>query len=372
MGRRAKGEGLVYQRKDGRYCGKYVDETTGTTRYVYGKNKTDVRAKLKQAMKASEEGIVTANITFGEYLNQWLESVRDAVGVRTYRRSEETVRLHIKPRVGRIKLDKLTTLQLDALYREKLAEGLSSRSVQIIHATAHKALKQAAKWRMVRENVAEHATPPRSVKKETNVLTKEQVQILLNTAKRNQPNLYALYALATTTGARLGELLALQPSDVDMDLGTLRIARSVHNGCVSQPKTRAGCRTIMLARIALDALHEHLDKYAGDTWLFPSPVYSDTSIHRSTLHITYWKPLLKKAGLPQEIRFHDLRHSAASLLIAEGVPVPVVSQLLGHADSSITLRVYAHLLKDQQGTAALAMNGLLEEPDRTPSPAETL
>ena len=119
----------------------------------------------------------------------------------------------------------------------------------------------------------------------------------------------------------------------------------------------------MLSKIALDALHEHLDKYAGDTWLFQSPVNSDTSIHGSTLHITYWKPLLKKAGLPQGTRFHDLRHSAASLLIAEGVPVPVVSHLLGHADSGITLRVYAHLLGDQHGTAALAMNGLLEGTD---------
>ena len=90
------------------------------------------------------------------------------------------------------------------------------------------------------------------------------------------------------------------------------------------------------------------------------------SIHRATLHITYWKPLLKAAGLPQETRFHDLRHTAASLLLGEGVPVPVVSQLLGHADSSITLKVYAHMLPDHQGVAALAMNGLLEEPTVEP------
>lgn len=120
----------------------------------------------------------------------------------------------------------------------------------------------------------------------------------------------------------------------------------------------------MLSKIALDALQDHVDHHAGDEWLFQSPVKS-WPIHRSTLHINYWKPLLKAAGLPQETRFHDLRHGAASLLIAEGVPVPVVSQLLGHADSSITLRVYAHLLQDQQGTAALAMNGLLEE-EETP------
>jgi integrase len=112
--------------------------------------------------------------------------------------------------------------------------------------------------------------------------------------------------------------------------------------------------------VGLNAVREHLDKYAGDTWLFQSPV-KRWPIHKSTLHITYWKPLLTAAGLPQETHIHDLRHTAASLLIADGVPIPVVSQLLGHADSAITLRVYAHFLKDQLGTAALAMNGLLEE-----------
>lgn len=104
-----------------------------------------------------------------------------------------------------------------------------------------------------------------------------------------------------------------------------------------------------------------MDAYAGDVWLFQSPVNDDASIHRATLHISYWKPLLRLAGLPDETRFHDLRHTAASLLLGEGVPIPVVSQLLGHADSSITLKVYAHILPDHLGTAALAMNGLLEE-----------
>jgi integrase len=105
---------------------------------------------------------------------------------------------------------------------------------------------------------------------------------------------------------------------------------------------------------------DHMEAHAGDVWLFQSPV-KDMSIHRATLHVSYWKPLLRLAGLPKETRFHDLRHTAASLLLGEGVPVPVVSQLLGHADSGITLRVYAHTLPDHMGTAALAMNGLLED-----------
>jgi integrase len=189
---------------------------------------------------------------------------------------------------------------------------------------------------------------------------------LLRTAKRTQRKLYALYALAVTTGARLGELLALHRGDVDLDAGTLRISKSVHNGRITAPKTNAGHRTIRLSKLALDALRDHLDAHAGDVWLFQSPVNDDMSIHRATIYITYWKPLLKASGLPQEKRFHDLRHTAASLLLVEGVPIPVVSQLLGHADSGITLKVYAHMLPDHQGVAALAMNGLFEAPAGSP------
>jgi integrase len=359
--RRDKGSGSIYQRKDGsgRFVGEYSD-VLGKRRYVSGQTKTAVKAKIKEKLKEVEEGIVPADISFGAYLDQWLESsVRNSVGVRTYQRSEETVRLHIKPKLGRVRLEKLTALQLDNLYREK-AKKLSPRSVQIIHATAHKALQQAAKWKMVRENVAKHATPPQAVHKETDVLTKAQVHILLKTAKKNQPKLYALWTLAVSTGARLGELLGLQPADICMDTGNMRIARSEHNRLVSHPKTSAGLRTIVLSKVALDAVREHLENYAGNTWLFESPV-NEWPIHRSTLYSNYWKPLLRRCGLPLETRIHDLRHTAASLLIADGVPIPVVSQLLGHADSAITLRVYAHFLKDQLGTAALAMNGLLEE-----------
>jgi integrase len=362
--RRPKGEGSVYRRKDGRVVGEYED-ANGRKRYITSKTKTKTQmtALVRTALENRDNGIThdSESLTVEKYLARWLESTRDTVGLRTYQRSEETARLHITPMLGKVKLEKLTAMQLDGLYRKKLNVGLSPRSVQIIHATAHKALKQAVRWRLVRENVAEHATPPKTTKREMQPLTKDQMQILLRTAKRTQPKMYALYALAVTTGARLGELLALHRADVDLDAGTLRISKSVHNGRVTAPKTSAGRRTIRLSKPALDALGDHLDAYTGDVWLFQSPVNDDMSIHRSTLHITYWKPLLKASGLPQEIRFHDLRHTAVSLLLGEGVPVPVVSQLLGHADSGITLKVYAHMLPDPQGMAALAMNNLLEE-----------
>ncbi len=360
MKRRDKGSGSVYQRKDSRYVGEYTD-VDGKRRFVSGKNKNAVKAKLKEAIKNKEDGVTAQSLLFGDYLDQWLDSTKDTVSVRTHQRAEIAVRVHIKPKLTRIKLDKLNALQLDRLYRDKLKSGLSSRSVQIIHATIHKALKQAHRWRMIRFNVAEHATPPRATGKEMQPLTKDQVQILLRTARRTQPKLYALYALAVTTGARLGELLALQPTDVDLEAGTLRIFKSIHNGRVTSPKTNASKRTIRLSRIALEAVQTHLEHHTGNSWMFESPTKPGESIQRSTLRLHRWMPLLTVAGLPTDTRFHDLRHTVASMLLGEGVPITVVSQLLGHANSAITLKVYAHLLPDHLGTAALAMNGLLEE-----------
>lgn len=365
--KRANGEGSVYRRKDGRVVGEWVD-ATGQTRYMTSKTKTkaEMKAAVRKALEDRDNGVAydAENLTVEMYIERWLESTQDTVGLRTYQRSESSAHLHIVPTLGKVKLEKLTAMQLDGLYRKKLKAGLSPRSVQLIHATAHKMLKQAVRWNLVRHNVAENATPPKTVRNEMQPLTKSQAQILLKTARERQPQYYALYALAITTGARLGELLALQRSDVDLGTGTLRISKTVHNGRVTSPKTRAGNRTIRLSKTALDALQDHMSLYAGDVWMFASPV-NDCSIHRATLHISYWKPVLRLAGLPEETRFHDLRHTAASLLLGDSVPVPVVSQLLGHADSSITLKVYAHMLPDHIGTAALAMNGLFEEPVTT-------
>jgi integrase len=359
--RRTKGEGSVYRRKDGRVVGEYED-AHGRTRYITSTkmSKAEMKTAIRKKLEDRDNGIVrdSENLTVAEYLDRWLESTRDTVGLRTYQRSEETSRLHITPTLGKTKLEKLTAMQLDGLYRKKLKAGLSPRSVQIIHATAHKALKQAVRWRLVRENVAEHTTPPKSTKREMQALTAEQAQILLRTAVRKQPHLYALYTLAITTGARLGELLALQPSDVLIEHGLLRISKSVHNGRVTAPKTTTGNRTIKLSKLALDAVEDHLDAHAGDTWLFPSPV-KDMSIHRATLHISYWKPLLKAAGLPQDTRFHDLRHTAASLMLGQNIPLPVVSYVLGHSNPAITGTIYAHMLSNMSGYGAAAMDEAL-------------
>jgi integrase len=254
--RRVKGEGSVYRRKDGRVVGEYVD-ANGRRRYVSGKTKAEVRQKLRKLLADRDEGIAydSENLTVGAYLVRWLEAVKGSVRERTWERHEQVVRLHLEPTIGGVKLDRLNALQVQSVYGQKLDGGLSPRSVEIIHATLHKALKQAVRWTLIPRNVAEAATPPRPTGREITPLSREQARTLLEAARGD--SMYAFYALAVTTGMRNGEMLGLQWRDVDLDARTLRVRRTVFNGVVSPPKTAAGNRTIHLSGLAVAALKEH-------------------------------------------------------------------------------------------------------------------
>jgi integrase len=357
--RRDKGEGSVYWRKDGRCVGEYED-ANGKRRYISGKTKAEVRVKLRKLLADRDEGVAydSENLTVGGYLDRWLSVLERSVRGRTWQRHEEVVRLHLKPTLGGVKLDKLNALQVQNVYSQRLNEGLSPRSVEIIHVTLHKALKQAVRWSLVPRNVAEAVTPPRPPKREITPLTQEQLRSLLETARNDE--LYALWVLACTTGMRYGELLAVQWRDIDLDAGTLQVKRTVFGGQVGPPKSASGRRTIRLSKLAIAALHQHrtnaAERHASE-WVFSSQAGTPISVHN--LHNRSWKPLLERAGLPAGTRMHDLRHSAATLLLSKGVAVKVVSEMLGHADVSTTLSIYAHVLPDMQSVAADAADQAL-------------
>jgi integrase len=352
--RRAKGEGSVYRRKDGRVVGEYED-ANGRKRYITSTRKTkqEMKAAVRKALEDRDKGIAydSENLTVEKYLDRWLEAIRDNVRPGTFKPYEAIVRLHVKPTLGRTKLDKLNAMQLEKLYRQKLDAGLSARRVRYIHVTIRKALKDAVRLQLLSRNVADAAIPPRPVKSEIEPLTQDQMRSLLDAARGDK--LEALYVLAITTGMRQGELLGLQWKDIDFESGTLRVSRSVYDGVISPPKTNAGQRTIRLSKLAKAALRKHRVESAKQRiseWVFPNA--RGTTIGHQNLHNRSWKPLLKRAGLPHSVRFHDLRHSCISLLLARGVPIKVVSEMAGHADVSITLSVYGHVLPDMQSTAA--------------------
>lgn len=318
-------------------------------------SKAEMSKAVRKKLQERDEGIVAGSegLTVEKYMDRWLESIKDRVRPGTYKPYEAITRLHIKPTLGRTKLDKLSAMQLEKLYHQKLKSGLSARRVRYIHVTIRKALKDAVRLQLLSRNVGDAAIPPRPAKTEITPLTLDEMRSLLDAARGDR--FEALYVLAVTTGMRQGELIGLQWKDIDLDGSTLRVNRSVYEGIVSLPKTNAGRRTIRLSKLSVSALKQHRVNAATrneriSEWVFPNT--NGTPIGHQNLHNRSWKPLLRRAGLPHSVRFHDLRHSCISLLLAKGVPVKVVSEMSGHADISVTLSVYGHVLPDMQGTAA--------------------
>ena len=222
--KRGQGEGSIYKRKDSLWVAQYTTyiETGKKTKYIYSKTRKEAAAKLAKAIAERDSGIIfdSSSLKVEKYLDRWLGTIRDTVRHGTWRRYEEATRIHIKPTLGNLRLERITALQIQSLYRTKLASGLSPRTVQIIHTTLHKALKQAVKWSLIPRNVTEAVDPPQSPKKEIKPLSEAQVKILLEAAKGT--GLYALYVLAVTTGMRQGELLGLKWEDLDLQVETMQ------------------------------------------------------------------------------------------------------------------------------------------------------
>jgi integrase len=352
----------VFQRADGCWVAKYRD-AGGRWRYVYRKSKGEARKALRQALKDRDEGVSPSSMTVVAFLDSWLEGMRDMVSLRTWLNHEGIVRLHLKPTIGPKRLARLTPKDVHRLYKGKLADGLSPGRVRKIHVTLSRALKDAVRWRDLSRNVAAEVTPPKEYRREIRVLTPQQVKQLLDATRGDR--LEAAYVLPATCGLRQSECLSLRFEDIDFARRTLKIRRTVWRNQVYPPKTPRSRRILKLPQIALDALGRHARNNDGarEGWLFPTkqgnPDDAHNFIHRP------WKRMFRKAGLSETTRYHDLRHGAASLLLSQNVPVPVVSNYLGHADPSITLRVYAHMIDGMDKIAATVMDDVLGDDSDT-------
>ncbi|MDP8974026.1 MAG: site-specific integrase [Actinomycetota bacterium] len=246
----------------------------------------------------------------------------------------------------------------------KLDSDLSSASVHKLHVVLHKVLKQAVRWGLVTRNVAEDVDPPKVHKEEVSPLSNEEARRLLDTAKADR--LEALYVVAVQSGLPQGELLALKWEDVNLEARTCQVRRTLtRNGgklAVGLTKT-AGRRTVKLTRDATEALQDHLERQlaeidkAGDSWQENGLVFctgKGTLINPTNLRRRSLAPLLQRAGLPP-MTFHQLRHTAAIILLLKNVNPKVVSEMLGHATIAITLDTYSHVLPNMQDSAIAAM-----------------
>jgi integrase len=302
-------------------------------------------------------------------LDRWLnDSVRDTVRQRTWERYEQFVRVHLTPALGKIKLAKLIPAHVRGLYRDKLNSGLAPRTVLHIHRAFSKALKQAAADGLIPRNPAAPVKPPQPRGEEIRPLNREQVRVLFEAASGDR--LEALYIVAVTAGLRRGELQGLKWEDLDLEAGMLQVRRTCSEpkgGHIFEaPKSGKG-RNIRLTQSAVAALRIHRRRqleermYKADLWqeqglVFPSTV--GTPLWGGNLNRAF-KATLQRAGLPKSTRFHDLRHTCATLLLKQAVNPKFVQELLGHADISLTLNVYSHVLPDMGDATADAMEAAL-------------
>jgi len=375
MGKRGNGEGSIYRRKDGGWCAQYTVNTgEGRKRKtIYGKTRQEVATKLAKALSDREGGLTfdSENLKLNEYLKRWLkDSVKGSVRDITYRDYEHLVRNHIIPALGNIKLKALTPTHIRGLYRSKSDAGLSPRTVQYVHVTLHKALKQAVNDGLIPRNVTEAVKPPQLRREEIKPLMVEQVKLLLEAVGRDR--FEALYVIAVSAGLRQGELLGLRWEDVNLERKTLQVRRTLlgskkGNPVFGVPKTAKGKRSVRLTDMAVQALQRHRELQIEERqrldglWQEHDLVFTTqigTPVNRHNLINRSFKPLLKRVGLP-EGRFHDLRHTCATLMLCAGVHPKVVQELLGHASVTITLDTYSHVVPDMQGEAAGKMNSML-------------
>lgn len=367
--RRGNLEGSIFQRKNGTWRGQI---SLNGRRLSFGaKTRQEVHAWLKQIQKQVDGGLTYqgASTVLSEFLDNWLVSIRTTVRPGTWSHYEIACRNHINPVLGRTRLKDINAIHIQALYDQKSQLGVGPRTVKVIHVVLHRSLEHAVKLGMIGRNPTNAVTPPRYQPDEMKFFDENQVSQLMLAAREDRNE--ALYHLAVVTGMRQSELLALKWSDLDWSKKSLKVQRQLkrqglEDGYFSSPKTKAGRRSITLGDGTINQLRAHYERQrlermaAGEHWkendlIFPSTV--GTPIDQHNL-LKSFKRLLISAGLPA-IRFHDLRHTAASLMSNHGIPPIVVARRLGHSKVSITLDTYGHLMPEMQNEAAELMDDLV-------------
>jgi len=374
MTRRGHGEGAIYKRRDGRWAGVVdLGYETGKRRRksYYGATRREVQEKVAAALRARQQGlpILSDKLTLATYLVDWLKTAQSSIRPRTWARYEQYVRVHATPTLGRVPLAKISPQHLQHLYRSRLDAGLSATTVAHLHAVMHRALRQAERWGLVARNVVALVDPPRGARREMTTLSAEQARALIHAAKDDRYG--ALYVVAVTSGMRQGELLGLRWRDVDLTAGTVHVRTTLQRAGDSlafvEPKTSHSRRQVLLTELAVSAMRRHRVAQTserlrlGAAWEDNDLVFANEigrPVEASNLLRRSFLPLLRRAGIPR-LRFHDLRHTAATLMLGRGVHPKIVSEMLGHSQVGLTLDVYSHVTPTMQREAASALDGLL-------------
>ena len=379
--KRGNGEGSISRRKNGGWMAQYAVYTAeGRKRKsIYGRTRAEVSEKLIKAMADRDGGMVyeTGKLTVGDYLDRWLrDSVKGTVKETTYANYSYITRVHISPALGHVKLKNLTPAHVRGFYGEKARTNLSAATVKKMHVVLRRALSHAVSDGVIPRNAADNVKPPRASAPGEEIRPLNSVECCAFLEASRGERLEALYVLAVHCGLREGELLALRWEAVDLEVANpaLLVRHTLTRGedgrgYVVGASTKSGKgRRVRLTRQAVASLKDHrmrqLEERMSLTGLwqdqdlvFPNNI--GFLLNPSNLRNRSFKRIKARSGVREDLRFHDLRHTCATLLLREGVNAKVVSEMLGHASIVITLNTYSHVLPDMQDSAADAMEAAL-------------
>jgi integrase len=307
--------------------------------------------------------------TVSEFLQDWLSVHQRKLKPKTIYQYQNAIAKHITPAIGDVRLDALRLRDVENYYTWLQEHGVSNRMVRLIHNILHCALEKAVKYDYILKNPTTGADLPRYTHEEMKILDPSEVNRFLVTAQGTSS--YALFYLAVTTGMRMGELFGLKWSDVNWQRATIYVQRQIQfipgkGYHFADTKTRYGKRIIDLSNGAIDALQkekirqETMRLYVGDRWqendlVFPNSLGRPRDATNTRIALNR---ILKASGV-KKIRFHDLRHTAASILLNSNVSLIKVSRMLGHSKPSVTLDIYTHLISDETREAAVVMDRLV-------------
>ena len=422
MAHRGHHEGTISKRSDGRWVAR-VSLPDGKRKAYYGKTRAEAQQQLAVALRAVKDGLPLANDqqTVATYLREWVAALPAITTLKpdTILRHRQYVELHIIPALGKVKLARLTALQVQGLYADLIRVGLASTTINHLHSTLHKALDMAMRMGVLPRNVCDLVDAPRLRRIEMNVWTPDEIRAFHEAVTAPPAHVDAhLYTLALTTGMRKGELLGLRWRDLDWEHGVARLQATLkrvqrmkgdpkpekperyvvaeagdksdkgidksddpitkpspqRTWWLDAPKTAGSRRTVLLAPTALEALRaqraaQNATRLArGELWQEHDFVFTDAvgdPLWGFTVYHRFLRTV-KKLGLPR-IRFHDLRHSCATMLLAQRVPVKMIAELLGHSSTHITSDIYSHVLPDMQIDVVAAIEAVLKGTPKGPS-----
>ena len=368
--KRGQGEGSVFKRKDGLWVAQITIET-GRQKSKYFHSQREARDWLKHTQTQIDNGLnlSTANVDLATFLNKWFDAHKLSVRPNTSALYWQMLDNHIIPSLGKMKLKDIRPDHIQNFYTLKMKAGTSKAVIGIIHSVLHLAFEQAMKWGLIGRNPVDAVIKPKRKSKEIKTLDENQTRALLSTVVNTRYQ--ALFWMAITTGLRKGELLGLKWSDLDWRKKQIQVQRQIQRiqkeGLVfCELKSKSGKRIVVLSDEMINKLQQHLDlqdmgkSFAGDQWqendlIFPSNNGTPMDGHHI---LDKFKKLLKQAELP-DMRFHDLRHTAATLMLKQGVHPKIVQERLGHSNITMTLNTYSHVLPSMQEEMANKLDELL-------------